>query len=74
MLDFSQFEVLTFDCYGTLIHWEEGILRCLHKIFTAHGKDNVRDDATILWLYGDFEAAAEDGEYRCYREILELVV
>ena len=39
MLDFSRFKILTFDCYGTLIHWEDGILRCLHRILAAHGKD-----------------------------------
>jgi 2-haloacid dehalogenase len=72
MLDFSRFEILTFDCYGTLINWEEGILRCLHRILTAHGKD--RDDAAILQLYGDFEAQAELGEYRRYREVLQSVV
>jgi 2-haloacid dehalogenase len=72
MLDFSRFEILTFDCYGTLINWEEGILRCLHQILAAHGKD--ADDATILQLYGDFEARAEQGEYRRYREVLQSVV
>ena len=72
MLDFSRFEILTFDCYGTLINWEEGILRCLHRILAAHGKDT--DDATILRLYGDFEARAEQGEYRRYREVLQSVV
>ncbi|MGA9392584.1 MAG: haloacid dehalogenase type II [Candidatus Sulfotelmatobacter sp.] len=72
MLDFSRFEVLTFDCYGTLIDWEAGILRCLHHILAAHGRDV--DDATILQLYGEFEASAEQGEYRCYREILQSVV
>jgi 2-haloacid dehalogenase len=72
MLDFSRFEVLTFDCYGTLINWEEGILRCLHRILAAHSKD--ADDATILQLYGDFEALAEQGEYRPYREVLQSVV
>jgi 2-haloacid dehalogenase len=72
MLDFSRFELLTFDCYGTLINWEEGILRCLHRILAAHGKDV--DDATILRLYGDFEARAEQGDYRRYREVLESVV
>ena len=40
MLDFSRFEILTFDCYGTLINWEDGILRCLRHILTAHGKDS----------------------------------
>lgn len=72
MLDFSRFEVLTFDCYGTLIDWEAGILRCLHRILAAHGTDV--DDAMILQLYGEFEATAEQGEYRCYREILQSVV
>ena len=72
MLDFSRFEVLTFDCYGTLIDWEAGILRCLHRILAAHGSDV--DDATILQLYGEFEASAEQGEYRCYREILQSIV
>jgi len=72
MLDFSRFEVLTFDCYGTLIKWEDGILGCLHRVLAAHGKDT--DDATILRLYGDFEAEAERGEYRLYREVLDSVV
>jgi 2-haloacid dehalogenase len=72
MLDFNRFEVLTFDCYGTLINWEDGILRCLHRILAAHGKDT--DDAAILQLYGDFEASAERGEYRRYREVLQSVV
>jgi 2-haloacid dehalogenase len=71
MLDFSRFEIFTFDCYGTLINWEEGILRCMRGILRAHGKD--ADDATILQLYGDFEAHAEHGEYRRYREILQSV-
>ncbi len=72
MLDFNRFEILTFDYYGTLINWEEGILRCLHRILAAHGKDV--DDPTILQLYGDFEARAEQGEYRIYREVLQSVV
>jgi 2-haloacid dehalogenase len=74
MLDFTRFEILTFDCYGTLINWEDGILRCLHHILAAHGKDADTDDATILRLYGDFEASAEQGEYRCYRDVLQSVV
>ena len=72
MLDFSRFEILTFDCYGTLINWEDGILGCLHRILAAHSKEV--DDATILRLYGDFEAGAEKGDYRCYRDVLHSVV
>lgn len=72
MFDFSRFEFLTFDCYGTLIAWEDGILPCLHRILAAHGKDT--DDVTLLELYGDCEAAAEQGEYRRYRDVLQDVV
>jgi 2-haloacid dehalogenase len=72
MLDFNRFEILTFDCYGTLIDWEDGILRCMRRILAARGKDT--DDATILQFYGDFEARAEQGEYRRYRDVLQSVV
>jgi len=72
MLDFSRFQVLTFDCYGTLIAWEDGILPRLQHILTAHGR--IADDVTLLRLYGEFEALAEHGEYRTYREVLQSVV
>ncbi|MGB8581033.1 MAG: haloacid dehalogenase type II [Candidatus Sulfotelmatobacter sp.] len=72
MLNFSRFEILTFDCYGTLIDWEDGILGCLRRILAAH--DQQIDDAAILRNYGDFEARAEQGEYRSYREVLNSVV
>lgn len=72
MLDFSRFEILTFDCYGTLINWEAGLLSALHRILSAHGKK--LDDATLLKLYGDFELRSEQGEFHPYREVLESVV
>src|SRR5579863_8186861 len=72
MLDFTRFEILTFDCYGTLINWEAGLLPPIHRVLAAHGKDI--DDATILKLYGDFELRSEHGAYQSYRKVLESVV
>lgn len=72
MLDFSRFEILTFDCYGTLINWEAGILSALHRILSAHSK--TLDDATLLQLYGDFEHRSEQGTFQPYREVLASVV
>ena len=72
MLDFNRFRVLTFDCYGTLIDWETGILSTLHRILAAHGKKV--DDATLLKLYGDFEFLAEQGQFQPYRQVLQSVV
>jgi 2-haloacid dehalogenase len=72
MLDFDRFEILTFDCYGTLINWEAGILFALHRILAAHGKK--MDDALLLKLYGDFEMLSEQGDFHPYRVVLESVV
>src|SRR5271165_3298281 len=72
VIDFGRFEVLTFDCYGTLIDWETGILSALHRILAAH--DKRVEDATVLELYGDFEQRAEAGPFHPYREVLESVV
>ena len=72
MLNFRNYEVLTFDCYGTLVDWESGIFSALRPMLVAHGKSV--NDADLLALYGEFEAQVEAGEYRTYREVLRRVV
>jgi 2-haloacid dehalogenase len=72
MLDFTQFELLSFDCYGTLIDWETGIFSALRPILAAHGK-SIADDQ-LLNVYSELESEAEQGGYRCYREVLQSVV
>jgi len=71
MLDFCRFRVLTFDCYGTLVDWESGILGALGPLLAAHGKSLA--DEKLLELYGELEAEAEAGEYQSYRKVLESV-
>lgn len=72
MLDFNRFEILTFDCYGTLIDWETGLFGALKPILARH--DKKIDDATLLRLYGDFEMRSEQPPFRTYRQVLESVV
>ena len=72
MLDFSQFEVLTFDCYGTLIDWESGIFSALRPILAAHGK--TISDSSLLELYGELEADAEHRDFQNYKAVLKSVV
>jgi 2-haloacid dehalogenase len=72
VLDFDRFAVLTFDCYGTLIDWEAGILAAMRPIAQAH--DNRADDATLLETYAAAEADAEAGPYRPYADILREAV
>jgi 2-haloacid dehalogenase len=72
VLDFDRYAVLTFDCYGTLIDWEAGILAALRPIAVAH--DNRADDATLLETYATAEADAEAGPYLPYADVLREAV
>jgi 2-haloacid dehalogenase len=71
-MDFSHFSTISFDCYGTLIDWESGILPVLRTVLANHG--HSLPDPSILELYGEFEADAESGPYRSYRDVLQSVV
>ena len=67
-LDYAGFEALTFDCFGTLIDWETGILDQLRAVLATHGVH--RDDDELLERYAAAESAAESGPYQRYREVL----
>jgi len=60
-MEYAAFDALTFDCYGTLIDWERGILAAL-KIDA--------DPDEVLAAYGELESELEAGEYLRYREVL----
>jgi 2-haloacid dehalogenase len=67
-IDFGRFDVLTFDCYGTLIDWEAGILAGLHAVLDPRGVP--ADEEDLLVRYARHEAATEAGPYLRYREVL----
>jgi 2-haloacid dehalogenase len=66
-LDLTQFDVLTFDCYGTLIDWESGILAALHRAMP----DADASNEALLEAFGRHEAALEAGPYLPYRQVLQ---
>jgi 2-haloalkanoic acid dehalogenase type II len=53
----SDFKVLTFDCYGTLIDWESGIATALRPLLHKTGRDIGREAA--LEAFGRHEADQE---------------
>jgi len=56
-MDLSDFRVLSFDCYGTMIDWETGILANIKPWLELRG---VRiKDVEILEAFGSAEAAEE---------------
>ena len=72
MLDFAQFDYLSFDCYGTLIDWEAGILGYLRPLL-RNKRVNVTE-GEVLNLYSEFEPRQQQPPYRSYREVLAGVV
>lgn len=67
-VDFGTFEAMTFDCYGTLIDWEQGILDAARELLGSAGAA-VQDDE-LLTDFGRFESEAEAAAYRPYRDVL----
>ncbi len=72
MMNFANFTHLTFDCYGTLIDWETGILAAAAPILRRHGVS--MEDAQIMGLYAQYEAEQEAGPYQRYRNVLRGVM
>ena len=68
MLKLADYEVLSFDCYGTLIDWESGLLTALEPALTAHGL--TVPDQTVLELFARLETRETQSSYRPYAEIL----
>lgn len=72
MIEAGKYEVLSFDCYGTLIDWENGIISGLRPVLDSHGVEATADE--ILELHAQTEhslqARSKEGRYIKYREIL----
>jgi 2-haloacid dehalogenase len=60
--------LITFDCYGTLIDWETGMLAALRPLFSREGR--TISDPELLEHYGEIEAELESGPYLPYRQVL----
>src|SRR5258706_11255212 len=69
--DFAQLSHLTFDCYGTLIDWERGIISCLLTLLSSSGVNP--QPVEILRQFVRHESALEAGPWQPYRDILKQV-
>jgi len=62
------FELITFDCYGTLVDWEGGITRAFSE---AAANDGVElDPQVVVRAHAEIEPRIQAGDYRSYREVL----
>ena len=65
----GNFEIITFDCYGTLIDWEAGIVNAYQAAAAAEQVELKADQ--IIGAYAAEEATVEAMAYRSYREVLK---
>jgi len=56
-MELTDFKVLTFDCYGTLIDWETGLYTALQPLLKKGGVTLARDE--VLAAFARHEAAQE---------------
>jgi 2-haloacid dehalogenase len=56
-MDVSRFKALSFDCYGTLIDWESGIVAAMQPWVTRTGLELERED--LLKVFGALETVVE---------------
>lgn len=64
-----RFDIITFDCYGTLIDWESGIADAFLDAASENGI--VLDRAAVLSAYAAVERRVQQEEYRRYRDVLD---
>jgi 2-haloacid dehalogenase len=69
VIEYGGFDVMSFDCYGTLIDWETGIVGAIRALVG----DAVarRSDGELLSAFAAVEHGAEI-PYKPYREVLSI--
>ena len=71
-MDLNEFRVLSFDCYGTIVDWETGILSNIRPWLDTRGA--VIEDVEILEAFGRAESGEEAADPRApYPTILRRV-
>jgi 2-haloalkanoic acid dehalogenase type II len=65
----TDFDVITFDCYGTLIDWETGIRAGFKQALWNLGL-SPSEEALVFDLYEKEEKKIESGSYVPYRSVL----
>jgi len=60
---------LTFDCYGTLIQWDEGLLAAVERMLRSKGDVDI-DPSKLVSVYDSHEHALEQTPpYRSFRTV-----
>lgn len=61
-------DVVTFDCYGTLVDWEQGISEAVIRAAADDGLTLTTDE--VLAAHAEIEPAVQAAGYRSYHDVL----
>jgi len=62
------YDIVTFDCYGTLVDWEGGISAAFMRVAAAEGR--ILDRQAVLQAHAEIEPVVQAETFRSYREVL----
>jgi 2-haloacid dehalogenase len=71
-MEADNYEVLSFDCYGTLVDWESGIISGLRPVLRTHGVEATDEEILALHAHTEhrLQSTSKKGAYRKYRDVL----
>lgn len=69
----QNYDVVSFDCYGTLIDWEDGVRKAFERLLGKTLVSGSMDDARLFELYEQEERKIEAATpFRRYREVMQM--
>ena len=71
-MDFDQFKLISFDCYGTLVDWKRSLTDIMNPFVTRHKLDLSKDQLFDLFLRADQKSISED--YKPYHDVLVSIM
>jgi 2-haloacid dehalogenase len=71
-MEADNYEVLSFDCYGTLVDWESGIISGLRPVLRTNGVQATDEEILALHAHTEhrLQSTSKKGAYRKYRDVL----
>jgi len=62
------YKVISFDCYGTLVDWKQGVLKALFSLLDEFQIEMTQEEIFSLFL--ELDAEIESNSYQSYKKIL----
>jgi 2-haloacid dehalogenase len=71
-MDFNQFSLISFDCYGTLVDWKKSLMDIMKPFIIRHKLDLSDDQLFNLFLKADQKIISD--HYKPYHDVLIAVM